>query len=60
MHTGYHWILRRYDGDWLWKATCPDGRLLAEGTARTRAEGAACLARVMSLATLAAEEGLPA
>lgn len=57
MHQGYQWILRQQDGQWLWRAVTRDGRaVLAEGFARTRAEGAAYLARTMSLATLVADE----
>ena len=56
MHQGYQWILRPQDGKWLWRAVTRDGQaVLAEGLARTRAEGAAYLARTMSLATVANE-----
>ncbi|MFC7379264.1 hypothetical protein [Brevundimonas sp. GCM10030266] len=56
MHEGYQWILRPQDGQWLWRAVTRDGQaVLAEGLARTRAEGAAYLARTMSLASLAAD-----
>lgn len=56
MHQGYHWTLRPQDGKWLWRAVTRDGQaVLAEGIARTRAEGAAYLARTMSLATIAAD-----
>ena len=61
MHQGYQWILRQQDGQWLWRAVTRDGRaVLAEGLARTRAEGAAYLARTMSLATLAGHDQISA
>ena len=56
MHEGYRWALQAQDGLWLWKVILRDSdTVLAEGAAATRAEGAACLVRTLSLAALAAD-----
>lgn len=55
-HSGFTWTLKR-DGDWwLWSAPGRSDGLVLEGRARSRAEGAACLVRAMSLAVLS-EDG---
>lgn len=58
-HSGYRWILRPEGGHWRWMAVGRDDQaILAEGPARTRAEGAAFLARTMSLGVLTDQERL--
>jgi len=53
-HSGLKWILRPERGQWRWQAVGhDDGRVLAEGLARSRAEGAAYLARTISVAVAA-------
>jgi hypothetical protein len=60
-HSGYQWILRPEGDSWRWKAVGRDDQtVFAEGLARTRAEGAAFLARVMSLGVLDDRMGLTA
>lgn len=50
---GYDWILRPEGDAWRWKAVGrDDGATLVEGVAGSRAEGAAFLARAMSLGVL--------
>lgn len=61
MHSGFHWKLRQEGDGWRWQAVGrDDGRVVLEGLARTRAEGAAYLARAMSLAVADAERGVAA
>lgn len=58
MHRGFHWSLRPEADGWRWRALAAEGdRIVIEGVARTRAEGAAYLARAMSLAVLEPEAG---
>lgn len=55
-HSGYRWTLRPEGEGWRWAALGRDDMtVVAEGLARTRAEGAAFLARVMSLGVLAGD-----
>jgi hypothetical protein len=55
-HDGFRWSLKPEGGQWRWQAVGrEDGRVAAEGLARTRAEGAAFLARAMSLAIITQE-----
>ena len=50
---GFDWILQPEGDQWRWKAVGrDDGLVLIEGLAGTRAEGAAFLARAMSLGVL--------
>ena len=58
---GYHWILQPEGDQWRWRVVGrDDGRLLTEGVACTRAEGAAFLARAMSLGVLRQMESVSA
>ncbi|MBX9460347.1 MAG: hypothetical protein KL785_03795 [Brevundimonas sp.] len=51
--SGYDWILRPEGDGWRWKAIGrDDGAVLVEGVAGSRAEGAAFLARAISLGVL--------
>jgi hypothetical protein len=51
--AGYQWILQPEGDAWRWKAVGrDDGAILVEGVAGTRAEGAAFLARAISLGIL--------
>lgn len=55
-HCGFHWSLKPEGDQWRWQAIGRDtGVVVAEGLARTRAEGAAWLARTMSLAVVEPE-----
>jgi hypothetical protein len=55
-HSGFKWTLRPEGPAWRWQAIGrDDGRIVAEGLARSRAEAAAWLARTMSLAVVAGE-----
>jgi hypothetical protein len=50
-HCGFLWSLKPEGDQWRWQAIGRDsGLVVAEGLARTRAEGAAWLARAMSVA----------
>lgn len=50
---GYDWILQPEGDQWRWMAVGRDNRVvLVEGLAASRAEGAAFLARAMSLGVL--------
>ena len=61
MHSGFHWKLRPEGDCWRWQAIGrDDGRVVVEGLAGSRAEGAAYLARAMSMAVAQAEELAPA
>lgn len=52
-HAGYRWSLRPEGDRWRWAAIGRDeGVVVAEGVARSRAEGAAFLARFMSQSVL--------
>ena len=56
MHSGFHWKLKPQGDRWLWQAIGrDDGQVVVEGLARSRAEGAAYLARAMSRAVAEAE-----
>mgnify|MGYP001627301477 CR=1 FL=1 len=52
-HAGYRWSLTREGAQWRWRAVERDRNIvLVEGVAASRAEGAAFLARAMSLGVL--------
>ncbi|HEV2082515.1 MAG TPA: hypothetical protein VGR32_08670 [Brevundimonas sp.] len=52
-HAGFKWSLRPEGDRWRWAALGRDeGIVVAEGFAKSRAEGAACLARFMSQSVL--------
>lgn len=58
---GYEWILQPEGDHWRWKAIGrDDGRILDEGLAGTRAEGAALLVRAMSRGVLHQMEAVAA
>lgn len=60
-YSGYKWTLRPEGEGWRWAAIArDDATVLAEGMARTRAEGAAFLVRAMSLGVLAEQAGVRA
>ncbi len=55
-YAGCRWVLREEGAAWRWQARARDADVvLAEGWARSRAEGAACLARSMALLALSAD-----
>ena len=52
-HAGFKWSLRPEGDRWRWSAIGRDeGTVVAEGVAKSRAEGAAYLARFMSQSVL--------
>lgn len=60
-HSGFKWSLRPESGHWRWQAIGrDDGQIVAEGLARTRAEGAAWLARTLSRAVATDDDRLAA
>lgn len=58
---GYDWILQPEGDQWRWIAVGrDDGVVLVEGLSQSRAEGAAFLARAMSLGVLRQSEAAAA
>jgi hypothetical protein len=56
-HPGYLWSLEPQGDQWAWRAVGrEDRRLLVQGVAASKAEAAACLARIISTQASAAME----